>query len=62
MSELGKILEIHRIKNELITFIIDFILNFEEDGEVLSEYSNQILNLLKTLKQNDILSFIGLEA
>jgi serine/threonine-protein phosphatase 2A regulatory subunit A len=62
LSELGKILGIHRIEDELIPFITDLILNFEEDGEVLSEYSNQILNLLKTLKQNDILSFIGIRS
>ena len=62
LTELGKILGIHRIEDELIPFITDLILNFEEDGEVLSEYSNQILNLLKTLKQNDILSFIGIRS
>ena len=62
LTELGKILGIHRIEDELIPFITDLILNFEEDGEILSEYSNQILNLLKTLKQNDILSFIGIRS
>ena len=62
ITDLGKILGIHRIEDELIPFITDLILNFEEDGEVLSEYSNQILNLLKTLKQNDILSFIGIRS
>ena len=62
LAELGKILGIRRIEDELIPFITDLILNFEEDGEVLSEYSNQILNLLKTLKQNDILSFIGIRS
>ena len=62
LTELGKILGIHRIEDELIPFITDLILNFEEDGEVLGEYSNQILNLLKTLKQNDILSFIGIRS
>ena len=62
LTELGKILGIHRIEDELIPFITDLILNFEEDGEVLSEYSCQILNLLKTLKQNDILSFIGIRS
>ena len=62
LTELGKILGIHRIEDELIPFITDLILNFEEDGEVLSEYSNQILNLLKTLKQHDILSFIGIRS
>ena len=62
LTELGKILGIHRIEDELIPFITDLILNFEEDGEVLSEYSNQILNLLKALKQHDILSFIGIRS
>jgi len=62
LTELGKILGVQRIEEELIPFITDLILNFEEDGEVLSEYSNQILNLLKTLKQNDILSFIGIRS
>lgn len=62
ITDLGRILGIHRIEDELIPFITDLILNFEEDGEVLSEYSNQILNLLKTLKQNDILSFIGIRS
>ena len=51
-----------RIEDELIPFITDLILNFENDGEILGEYSNQILNLLKILKKNNRLSFIGIRS
>ena len=44
LTDLGNILGLIRIEDELIPFITDLILNFENDGEVLSEYSNQILN------------------
>ena len=62
LTELGKILGIHRIEDELIPFITDLILNYEEDSDVLCEYSNQILTLLKMLKRCDILSFIGIRS
>ena len=62
LTDLGNILGIIRIEDELIPFITDLILNFENDGEVLSEYSNQILNLLTILKKNDRLSFIGIRS
>ena len=62
LTDLGNILGIMRIEDELIPFITDLILNFENDGEVLTEYSNQILNLLKILKMNNRLSFIGIRS
>ena len=62
LTDLGNILGIIRIEDELIPFITDLILNFENDGEVLSEYSNQILNLLTILKKNNRLSFIGIRS
>ena len=62
LTDLGNILGIVRIEDELIPFITDLILNFENDGEILAEYSNQILNLLKILKQNNRLSFIGIRS
>ena len=62
LTDLGNILGIIRIEDELIPFITDLILNFENDGEVLTEYSNQILNLLKILKMNNRLSFIGIRS
>ena len=51
LTDLGNILGVIRIEDELIPFITDLILNFENDGEILSEYSNQILNLLIILKK-----------
>ena len=62
LTDLGNILGLIRIEDELIPFITDLILNFENDGEVLSEYSNQILNLLTILKKNNRLSFIGIRS
>ena len=62
LTDLGNILGIERIEDELIPFITDLILNFENDGEVLAEYSNQILNLLTILKMNNRLSFIGIRS
>jgi len=62
LTDLGNILGIVRIEDELIPFITDLILNFENDGEILGEYSNQILNLLKILKKNNRLSFIGIRS
>ena len=62
LTDLGNILGIVRIEDELIPFITDLILNFENDGEILAEYSNQILSLLKILKQNNRLSFIGIRS
>ena len=62
LTDLGNILGIVRIEDELIPFITDLILNFENDGEILGEYSNQILNLLKVLKKNNRLSFIGIRS
>ena len=62
LTDLGNILGIVRIEDELIPFITDLILNYENDGEILGEYSNQILNLLKILKKNNRLSFIGIRS
>ena len=62
LTELGKILGIHRIEDELIPFITDLILNYEEDSDILCEYSKQILELLQVLKRSDILSFIGIRS
>ena len=62
LTDLGNILGIVRIEDELIPFITDLILNFENDGEILAEYSNQILSLLKILKQNNRLGFIGIRS
>ena len=62
LTDLGNILGLVRIEDELIPFITDLILNFEVDGEVLAEYSSQILNLLKILKKNNRLSFIGIRS
>ena len=61
-SDLGKLLGPARIEDEIIPFITDLILNYEDDGEVLSEFSNQLLNLLITLKKNNIFSFIGIRS
>ena len=62
LSDLGKLLGVARIEDEIIPFITDLILNYEDDGEVLSEFSNQLLNLLITLKKNNIFSFIGIRS
>ena len=62
LTDLGNTLGVARIEDELIPFITDLILNFENDGEILSEYSNQILNLLIILKKNNRLSFIGIRS
>ena len=62
LSDLGKLLGVARIEDEIIPFITDLILNYEDDGEVLSEFSNQLLNLLINLKKNNIFSFIGIRS
>ena len=62
LTDLGKLLGISRIEDEIIPFITDLILNYEDDGEVLSEFSNQLLNLLIILKKNKIFSFIGIRS
>lgn len=62
LTDLGKLLGISRIEDEIIPFITDLILNYEDDGEVLSEFSNQLLNLLIILKNNKIFSFIGIRS
>ena len=41
LSDLGNLLGVTRIEDEIIPFITDLILNYEDDGEVLSEFSNQ---------------------
>ena len=62
LTNLGNLLGISRIEDEIIPFITDLILNYEDDGEVLSEFSNQLLNLLIILKKNTIFSFIGIRS
>ena len=62
LTDLGNLLGISRIEDEIIPFITDLILNYEDDGEVLSEFSNQLLNLLIILKKNKIFSFIGIRS
>jgi serine/threonine-protein phosphatase 2A regulatory subunit A len=62
LTDLGKLLGIPRIDDEIIPFITDLILNYEDDGEVLSEFSNQLLNLLIILKENNKFSFIGIRS
>lgn len=62
LTNLGNLLGISRIEDEIIPFITDLILNYEDDGEVLSEFSNQLLNLLIILKKNKIFSFIGIRS
>lgn len=54
LTDLGNLLGIPRIEDEIIPFITDLILNYEDDGEVLSEFSNQLLNLLIILKKKYI--------
>ena len=62
LTDLGNLLGISRIEDEIIPFITDLILNYEDDGEILSEFSNQLLNLLIILKKNKIFSFIGIRS
>ena len=62
LTDLGNLLGFARIEEEIIPFITDLILNYEDDGEVLSEFSNQLLNLLITLKKNGVFSFIGIRS
>ena len=62
LTDLGNLLGISRIEDEIIPFITDLILNYEDDGEVLSEFSNQLLNLLIILKKKKIFSFIGIRS
>lgn len=62
LTELGKILGPNRIEEELIPFITDLILNFEDNEDILAEFSNQLLNLLTILLDNQILSIIGIRS
>ena len=62
LTDLGNLLGVSRIEDEIIPFITDLILNYEDDGEVLSEFSNQLLNLLIILKKNKMFSFIGIRS
>ena len=62
LTDLGNLLGISRIEDEIIPFITDLILNYEDDGEILSEFSNQLLNLLIILKKNKMFSFIGIRS
>ena len=62
LTDLGKLLGFSRIEDEIIPFITDLILNYEDDSAVLSEFSNQLLNLLIILKNNNIFSFIGIRS
>ena len=61
-TDLANLLGVSRIEDEIIPFITDLILNYEDDGEVLSEFSNQLLNLLIILKKNGQFSFIGIRS
>ena len=61
-TDLANLLGVSRIEDEIIPFITDLILNYEDDGEVLSEFSNQLLNLLIILKKNNQFSFIGIRS
>ena len=62
LTEIGIILGNKRIDDELIPFITDLILNFEENEEVLCEFSNQLLNLLLILQKENIFSSIGVRS
>ena len=62
LTEIGEILGGKRIEDELIPFITDLILNFEENEEILCEFSNQLLNLLLILRKQNIFSSIGLRS
>ena len=62
LTEIGIILGNKRIEDELIPFITDLILNFEENEEVLCEFSNQLLNLLLILQKENIFSSIGVRS
>jgi len=61
-TDLANLLGVSRIEDEIIPFITDLILNYEDDGEVLSEFSNQLLNLLIILKKNNQFSYIGIRS
>ena len=62
LTEIGEILGAKRIEDELIPFITDLILNYEENEEILCEFSNQLLNLLLILRKQNIFSSIGLRS
>ena len=62
LTEIGDILGAKRIEDELIPFITDLILNYEENEEILCEFSNQLLNLLLILRKQNIFSSIGLRS
>ena len=40
LTDIANLLGVFRIEDEIIPFITDLILNYEDDGEVLSEFSN----------------------
>ena len=61
-TDLANLLGVSRIEDEIIPFLTDLILNYEDDGEVLSEFSNQLLNLLIILKKNNQFSYIGIRS
>lgn len=62
LDEVGKILGTARIEEELIPFITDLILNFEDNEEILIEFSNQLLSLLLSLNKENVFSIIGLRS
>ena len=62
LTDIANLLGVFRIEDEIIPFITDLILNYEDDGEVLSEFSNQLLNLLIILKKNNQFSYIGIRS
>ena len=62
LTDIANLLGFFRIEDEIIPFITDLILNYEDDGEVLSEFSNQLLNLLIILKKNNQFSYIGIRS
>lgn len=62
LTEIGEILGKKRIEDELIPFITDLILNFEENEDILCIFSNQLLNLLLILQKDNIFSSIGVRS
>ena len=62
ITDLGNLLGTSRIEEELIPYITDLILNFEDNEEVLTEFANQLLNLLLILHQSNIFSVIGVRS
>lgn len=62
LTELGNILGCNRIEEELIPYITDLILNYEDNEEVLTEFANQLLKLLMILQKSNIFSVIGIRS